>query len=261
MPIDTPFMTAYCGPAPTPADLLARWNFDPWLLAALGLAGVGWIVTAAERHGIVQRRAFVAAIAVLAVAFVSPLCAASVALFSARAVHHVLLVALAAPLLALAGVLGPREGRTPYPLTGGPLNPAGLPLLVATGVLFAWHLPPLYAAALQSTAVYWAMQASLLVSATWFWAAALSPRASPPAALLAMVGAAALMGLLGALLTFAPRPLYAAHAVAPYVFGLTPLADQQLAGLVMWVPALVPYFVFAAVAARRASRAWARSDA
>ncbi len=59
------------------------------------------------------------------------------------------------------------------------------------------------------------------------------------------------MGMLGAILTFAPVPLYAAHAVAPFLWGLTPLQDQQLGGLIMWVPAGVPYAAAAIVVARR----------
>jgi len=49
------------------------------------------------------------------------------------------------------------------------------------------------------------------------------------------------MGLLGALLVFAPRPLYWVHFESTAAWGLTPLADQQLAGLLMWVPAMLPY--------------------
>lgn len=244
-------LAAYCGPPPAPVELLARWNLDPWLLAVLVVAGLGWRLSIGPHRNAAQRRAFAAAWVVLFVAFVSPLCAATVSLFSARAVHHVILVVVAAPLLALAGA--GREVRSASPL--------GLPLLLATGVFYSWHLPPLYGAALESTAVYWLMQTTLLGSSTWFWASALSLRTPPATALLAMVASAALMGLLGALLTFAPQPLYEAHATTTAAFGLTPLEDQQLAGLVMWVPALLPYLVLAGIAARRWSRAWARAEA
>ena len=66
------------------------------------------------------------------------------------------------------------------------------------------------------------------------------------------------MGLLGALLTFAPQALYAAHAVAPLSWGLTPLGDQQLGGLIMWVPAMLPYLVIIDHLARRS---WGRAGA
>jgi putative membrane protein len=63
------------------------------------------------------------------------------------------------------------------------------------------------------------------------------------------------MGLLGAILTFAPEPLYAAHVVSPLLWGLSPLSDQQLGGLLMWVPAGLPFAAWGALLARRAWRA------
>jgi protoporphyrinogen IX oxidase len=59
------------------------------------------------------------------------------------------------------------------------------------------------------------------------------------------------MALLGALLTFAPVPLYDLHQTAPLAWGMTPLSDQQLAGLIMWVPGGLPYAVAGAIVARR----------
>ena len=205
-----------------------RWNLDPSLLVALTLAA---LVVGRNRGG-------AAALCVLIVAFVSPLCALSSALFSARVVHHVLLVAVAAPLLAWS--LPAREARN-----------AALPFAVSTVVLWAWHVPSAYDLALSHFGVYWIMQLSLLASATWFWREVFAADRSPLDAM-AFVGAGfAQMGMLGAILTFAPEALYAAHAVAPLAWGLSPLADQQLGGLLMWVPAGLPYAVAGGVAARR----------
>ena len=83
----------YCGPGPAPDEWLARWNPDPVLLVVLAavLGLVLWRTSGRERA------AGVAAVAVLALIFVSPLCALSSALFAARTAHHVLLVAVAAP--------------------------------------------------------------------------------------------------------------------------------------------------------------------
>ena len=92
----------YCGPAPDPSEIWLRWNLDPVLLLALAALAVA---LRASRPGLL-------AVAALAVAFVSPLCALSAALFSARVAHHVLLVAVAAPLLALAW-----PARMPTPCT------------------------------------------------------------------------------------------------------------------------------------------------
>lgn len=225
----------YCGPAPLPEVIWLRWNLDPVLLLALGL-----VALTARRN-----RAGALGVAVLAVAFVSPLCALSSALFSARVVHHVLLVAVAAPLLALAW-----PGRRPR-------FPAAL-FLLATAVLWAWHWPPAYDLALSNVAAYWAMQATLLGSAFGFWRAVLHRGLAPGASLLWVLGGYMQMALLGALLTFAPKALYAIHAVAPLAWGFTPLGDQQLGGLIMWVPAGIPFAFWGALVAHRGWQAVAK---
>ncbi len=94
-----PFWVPYCGAAPLPAEVLARWNFDPLLLAALAGVALAWRL-AIYRCGRAPLAPFIGGIAVLAVLFVSPFCALTSALFAARTVHHVLLIAVAAPLLA-----------------------------------------------------------------------------------------------------------------------------------------------------------------
>ena len=220
---------SYCGPAPAPADLLSRWNFDPWALVVLVVLAI-W--AGRSRPG-------AAAVVVLAIAFLSPLCALSSALFSARVVHHVLLVAVAAPLLALS-----RPARTP---TG-----VGLPFLLTTAALWLWHAPVAYDAALGNKALYWLMQASLFGSAFVFWRAAFS---QPGGAGVVWVFFAYLaMGMLGAILTLAPGAVYVTHAIAPFMWGLTPLSDQQLGGLIMWMPAGLPFAVWGGLLARRVWR-------
>lgn len=228
---------AYCGDPIAPGALWASWNLDPWLMLAMAIGAGALMVVGGDR---VRRHWLALCVATLAVAFISPLCALSSSLFAARTVHHVLLVAVAAPALALA---------LPQARTRGT---AGLALGVSTAILWGWHLPAAYTAALDHPAIYWAMQTSLLGGATWFWHALLSRRASPATALVAVAAAVGQMGLLGAILTFAPRALYPHHLVAPYQWGLTPLADQQLAGLIMWVPAMLPYFAIGAMIARKA---------
>lgn len=222
---------SYCGTAPLPAQALSAWNLDPVLLAALALAA----------YALRRSPQGLSGVAVLTLAFVSPLCAVSVALFSARVVHHVLLVAVAAPLLAAA---------LPRLRPGHP----GLAFLVSTAVLWGWHQPAAYDAALADKAIYWLMQATLLASALWFWRAVLASRAGIEAVLWSLAGLMQ-MGALGALLTFAPEPLYAVHALAPLDWGLSPLADQQLGGLIMWVPAMLPYLAMIALSARRSWQA------
>jgi putative membrane protein len=218
-------VVAYCGPAAIPEDVWARWNADPLLIAALVALAV-----VVGRGRAADARAGWGAIALLALVFVSPLCALASALFSARVLHHVLLVAGIAPLLALA-----------FPLRrlGSP------PLAVLVGahavILWLWHAPGPYAWGLAGVPAYWLMQTSLLGSAWLLWRAILAPTTQPGAALVALVATIGQMGLLGALIVFAPQPLYPAHFAAAAAWGLSPLADQQLAGLLMWVPAILPY--------------------
>jgi putative membrane protein len=221
---------AYCGPPPLPETLWGRWNFDPLLIAMLGLALAAYLVTA--RGTLRQHLAFAAGWAVVATLFVSPLCALTVALLSARVGHHLLLVAVAAPLLAigLAPALRQRIAAGTTVL-----------LIIHAGLFWLWHIPDLYDLALRSAPVYWAMQLSLLASAVAFWGAVLAPSARPTGAIAALVAATIQMGLLGALLTFAPQALYAGHLSTTEPFALTPLMDQQLAGLLMWVPGALPY--------------------
>lgn len=228
----------YCGPPPLPGTLWGAWNFDPLLITALIFAAA------------ILRRSptGLAAICALTVAFVSPLCALSAALFSARIVHHVLLVAVAAPLLALA-----------IPRRGTRLAPA---FTVFTVILWLWHLPQAYDLALSNMAIYWLMQATLLASALAFWHGVFSAavRDDSGSALLAILAAYVQMALLGALLTLAPEALYAIHATAPLAWGFTALADQQLGGLIMWVPAAAPFALWGALVARQAWRRMGSAD-
>ncbi len=89
--------TPYCGPAPDPIEALSRWNGDPILWVVLTAATVAGLVLLRGP----ERGRYTAAMTVLVIGFISPLCALSSALFTARTLHHLLLVLAAAPLLAL----------------------------------------------------------------------------------------------------------------------------------------------------------------
>lgn len=225
----------YCGSPPAPAELWSRWNADPWLLAVLGVLALAFAVGSGGTP--MRRWAGLAGVAVLAVAFVSPLCAASSALFSARVLHHLLMIAVAAPLLVLG--LGRR---------GMPAISLSLATGLQVAVLWLWHAPPVYAWALSGPLAYWIMELSLLTTAMLLWASVRRRWGSAPAVAAAMLATMTQMGLLGALLTFAARPLYAAHAGPTWPWGLSPLEDQQLAGLVMWAPGALPYLAVALAA-------------
>lgn len=219
----------YCGPAPQPETLLVAWNTDPVLLTLLALAGAAGLWRLFTVGDAQRMRAFGAASGVAVLAFLSPLCALTVALFTARSLHHLVLIFALAPTLALA-----------LPLRAVPQAASMLALSLA---LWAWHVPALYTAAWDHAGIYWAMQAALILPAWAFWSTLLHGPRTLGARLGAGLQLAALagqMGLIGAILTFAPRVLYPEHLVLTEAFGLSPLADQQLAGLIMWVPGMLP---------------------
>ena len=210
LPVD-----AYCGPAPLPERLAASWNPDPVVIAALAALAI-----VALRQGRADRGL---AALILAIAFITPLCALTSALFSARAMHHLLLVAVAAPLLA----------------RGLPWGWPGHAAAIHGAFLWLWHLPAAYALALSSVAVYWLMTLALLGSAVWLWSALLC---APAERAIAAAGATlGHMGFLTGLLLFANVPLYAPHAETTLAYGLTQLDDQQLAGVLMAGLGMLPY--------------------
>lgn len=215
------FLNAYCGTPPDLESIWGRWNLDPALIAILlGLLGLAlWTTPNAPR-----RWALGVGWSVAAIALISPLCALSVSLFAARIGQHVLLALIAAPLLgfALRGAFWPR-----------PLQAAA----VFAGLMWFWHAPGPYAWTFETDVVYWTMHITLFGAAIWLWQSCLARLervtvAAAPGLLLAGVQ----MALLGALITFAPRPLYAPHALTTGEWGLTPLEDQQLGGALMWAP-------------------------
>lgn len=226
----------YCGPGAGPETLWAMWNADPVVLIALAVAAM------VLRHS----RAGWVAVLTLFVAFVSPLCAATVSLFSARALHHLVVAGVAAPALALAWPLGARLPAT--------IGAAGTAL-----AMIVWHLPAAYDAAWRSDTLYWAMQAALLGSAWAFWSAVLMGRdRSALSDSLIVMALAGVMGMIGAVLTFAPGVLYIQHVDGAARWGLSALDDQRLAGLILWVPGFVP---MAALAAMMLRRGWRRGFA
>jgi putative membrane protein len=230
----------YCGSAPLPGELLHRFNLDPALMAALIIA-CAWQLWATGRvlSGARRRRAFAfAGWVIAAAAFISPLCALSVALCSARVLQHMILLLVAAPLLAM-GMPPSVPSYHPWRLWA-----AATAFFLA---LWYWHMPGPYDDTFASTAQYWAMHITLFGSGVALWRELLD---HPPQWTGQVLGAGALtflhMGLLGAVFALADRPLFLQHLASTQVWGLSPLQDQQLAGSLMWVPG-IGFFLWSAL--------------
>lgn len=215
----------YCGAAPLPEEWLNHWNGDPVLLVAL----LGLAIWSYARDRVEPK--FYAGFALLIILFVTPLCALSSALFSVRVGHHIILTALAAPLLLSALPIWARRGNAVW-WTGAHIL-----------LFWFWHAPEPYALALTYDGIFWLMQLSLLISAMGFWSSLSRTSHVLGVGLLLMMMVQ--MGLLGALLTFASDALYAPHSLTTLGWGLRPLEDQQIAGLLMWAPASAFYLAAA----------------
>ncbi len=228
--------TPYCGSAPSPAELLSRWNFDPTLLVIFALALSGCILVVLHRPHVIQSRYGLAlAYVLMVILFISPFCALASALFSIRVAHHVILTSVVAPLIVFSLPLTESKGAF-FSILSAAFHAM---------IFWAWHFPSVYGAALASDAIYWVMQFTLAGSAALLWLAV--RKAPPPLAILILLVTMMQMGLLGALLTFSTAPLYAPHILTTDAWGFTTLADQQLAGVAMWFGGSCIYLVVALV--------------
>lgn len=196
----------------------------------------------------------------LVAALVSPLDALADESFAAHMAQHELimlvaapLIALASPLVALLWTMPPRSRRAVMRAVRGRRASAAWAAITAPATvwllhavtLWIWHLPPLFDAALRSESIHAVQHLTFFWSAALFWwgmAHGRYGRAGYGAAVVYVFATAVHSGVLGALLTLSPFvwfPLYATTTGAMAAYGLTPLEDQQLAGLLMWVPASV----------------------
>lgn len=222
---------SYCGPAADPAELLWRWNADPVLL---GLLAIGLLLGARIlRQDLPNGRRWFGILALSSVLYLSPFCAWGSSLFAVRVSHHLLLALVLAPL-------GAQLWRRQLDEV-----PAGLVGWTALAIItmWGWHAPRLYAWAVTSDSGYWLMQGSIFLTATLFWDRIF--RSTKPAAIASLLAAMVAMGLLGALITLSSLPLYEAHYSTTAAWGLTPMEDQQIGGLIMWAPASAVYLLVA----------------
>jgi putative membrane protein len=191
----------------------------------------------------------------LAAAAVSPLHEAGESSFTLHMLEHELLMLVAAPLLVLSRppetmlwalpitarkVLGGWVRSTVLQGSWRFLSGAVTATLLQAAALWLWHVPTLFEMALANDAWHITQHLSFLVSALLFWSAMFHTRAAHGGralAVLCLFATSVISGALGALMAFSQSPWYSRYAelgLAP--FGLTPIEDQQLAGLLMWIP-------------------------
>lgn len=237
------------------------WHVDPVAVFLLALiAGLYWRGTSIQRRRSLADRAqftrkqlfFWCGWSTLVVALATPIDTLGEQLFSVHMIQHELVMVVAGPLLVLARPtsalllgLGLAIAR---PAVAG-ANKAGLlrsrKVLLSPGAawtihavgLWGWHVPFLFNASLQNSWVHTAQHISFLTIALIFWYSLLHIQKSRSAVgMLYLFTTAIHASLLGALLTFSPKVWYVPYLATAPAYGLSALEDQQLGGLIMWMP-------------------------
>lgn len=254
-----------------------QWGFEPWEASLLGasalLYGVGlyrlWR-RAGPGRGVrpAQALSFMAGWLILASALLGPLDALCDALFSAHMLQHELLMVVAAPLFVMSRPMGAwlwafparwraaigkafhRPGwRWPWLRITSPLGAWTLHALA----LWVWHLPMLFEAALHHDALHALQHLCFLGTALLFWWSLLrsTARRACGVAMLSLFATFVHTGALGALFTLSERVWYPSYALRASAYGFSALQDQQLGGVVMWVPTGFVYLIAALVLGAR----------
>ncbi len=248
----------------------SAWSWDPLILLSVGLVAIVYArglrrTRRRTRRGspeLWRAGAFGSGLAILVVALQSPISTFDDRLFSMHMLQHMLLVLGAAPLLLIGAPLLPllwglpnqeRRGVARLLSPHGPFHKVGrritqplvAEMLFLTTLAF-WHVPLLYDAAQGRSITHDVEHALLLGTAVLFWWPLLPPtdasrRMGHGLAVVYLAAAAVEGTVIGALLTFSSEPLYTTYRLAPRIAGLSVLQDQQLAGLIMWVPSGLVY--------------------
>ena len=257
------------GPQNT-SELLRAWTFEPGVvipivasavLYSLGICRLRRASPKSVRKSDILY--FALGWAALVLALVSPVHAWGSVLFSAHMTQHELLMLAAAPLLVLGRPVVPFLWALPrswalalarwsklqaWEKTWRTISNPVVAWIIHAVVLWAWHAPALFEATLENESIHALQHASFLFSALLFWWAVIHGRQRALGfgfAVLYMFTTALHSGLLGALLTFANSVWYPGYAERTTAWGLTPLEDQQIGGLIMWIPAGLVYIAAA----------------
>ena len=243
---------------------LTQWNWEPSIVIGTVLV-VGFYLYAV---GPLRRRyhlaesvkrgqvfSFLLGVSIMFLALVSPLDELGDSyLFSAHMVQHLCLTIVVPPLLLLG-----TPGWLVEPLLRKAMIFRIARVLTFPVVAFflynidfwLWHAPPLYNATLENQGIHIFEHVTFIVIGVIYWWPVFSPSALLPR--LSMGGQVLYLFLsgmpavaLGAGLTFLP-PLYAPYLAAPRIWGLTAATDQQLGGLIMWIPGNIFYIAIASI--------------
>jgi putative membrane protein len=257
--------TAYAHSGDTPLEpheLWTAWTLDPLIIFSLLLSAFVYVrgLLVMRREGALhsitrwQIASFIAGWLALIIALLSPLHRLGSALFSAHMTQHEVLMLVAAPLLVLGRPLiaflwafspaarsriGAFTKSAPFSTLWRAATAPVLVWLLHGFTLWIWHLPVLYQATLRSDLVHALQHVSFLGTALLFWWTLVHGRYGHMgygAAVVYVFTTAVHSSILGALLTFARTVWYPIYDGRTAPFGLTALEDQQLGGLIMWVP-------------------------
>lgn len=240
------------------------WNVDPWIVTPLAISGIiyaaGYIRlrrqsrNAAVAHDL-SALLYLGGWISLALALVTPLHELGEVSFTAHMIEHEIVMAVAAPLLVLARSAGALlwgfPGRlrawlatglksTPVQWTWALLGGGATATILHGIAIWGWHAPPLFDATINSMTLHRLQHLSFFLTALLFWRAVFW-RSRPALAAWHLFVTMLHTSLLGALIALAPAVLYAAQTREALRFGMTALEDQQLAGILMWIPAGTVY--------------------
>ena len=172
-------------------------------------------------------------------------------LFSAHMVQH-LILSLAVPPLLLAGTPGwLLRPLVEHRVLGGIARAITRPMrcfIIFNLVISAWHLPPLYNTAMEYHPVHIVQHLTLMAASVLMWWPMLSPlpelpRLAYPGQMLYCFLMVIPMSIVAIYIAMADHVLYPAYSIAPRIWGLTPMSDQQIGGLIMWVPGGILFYV------------------
>ncbi len=251
---------AHPGEPLQPHDLFSVWEFDPGVIIPLLISALLYSRGAGAQRISPRYQCvfFWCGWAALALALVSPLHHAGEVLFSAHMVQHEILMLVAAPLFVLSRPLVPflwglpfewrrslgQWAKTDYVHCSWTFltNPFTAWWLGAAAI-WIWHAPFLFDLTLKSELAHTAQHLTFFLSALLFWWALFyaQGRKTYGAGVFYLFTTAVHTSILGALLTFAPRLWYASYSATTQAWGLSPLQDQQIGGLVMWIPGGIVY--------------------